>query len=132
MPEWSSDYGDQNPDTDSDQYSTEEEDSDYETDVEHSDLLYRNDPYFDESETVPDPSIDTQTDPTDLTYLIAEDSLYCDQIRSRGFVDRSIPFEPILRPDSDRGIHVELPQIIHISPTPFRFFSLFFGAQVLN
>ena len=59
MPEWSSDYGDQNPDTDSDQYSTEEEDSDYKTDVEHSDLLYRNDPYFNESETVLDPLTDT-------------------------------------------------------------------------
>ena len=96
--------------------------------MEHSDLLYRNDPYFDESETVPDPSTDTQTDPTDLTYLIVEDSLYCDQIYSRGFVDRSIPFELILRLDSNCGIYVELPQIIYISPTPFRFFSLFFSA----
>src|SRR6266536_1889170 len=128
MPEWLSDYSDQNPDIDSDQYSTEEEDSDYETDVEHSDLLYHNDPYFDESETVPDPSTDTQSDPTDRTYLTAEDSLYCDQIRSRGFVDRSIPFEQILRPDSASGTYVELPQIIHISPIPFRFFSLFFSA----
>ena len=108
MPKWSSDYGDQNSGQNSDQYSTEEEDYDYETDEEHSDLLYRNDPYFDESETVPDPSTDTQTDPTDLTNLTAEDSLYCDQIRSRGFVDRSIPFEPIPRLDSDRGIYVEL------------------------
>jgi len=57
MPEWSSDYGDHN--SEESEYSTEEEDCDYTTDEEHSDLLYRSDPYFQESEIVPDPLIDT-------------------------------------------------------------------------
>ena len=56
MPEWSSDYEDHNPEES--EYSTEE-DCDYTTDEEHSDLLYRSDPYFQESEIVPDPLIDT-------------------------------------------------------------------------
>jgi hypothetical protein len=71
MPKWSSDYRDYN--SKESEYSTEEEDCDYKTNKDYSDLLYRSDPYFQESEIVLDLLIDTQTDPTDLTTLIAED-----------------------------------------------------------
>ena len=71
MPEQSSDYRDHN--SEESKYSTEEKDCDYETNKDHSDLLYHSNSYFQESEIIPDLSIDTQTDPTDLTTLTAED-----------------------------------------------------------
>jgi hypothetical protein len=44
MPKWSSDYRDHN--SEESKYSTEEEDYDYKTNEDYSDLLYRSDPYF--------------------------------------------------------------------------------------
>ena len=116
MPEYSSDYGEDNS-SHIDRFSSEIPSSPHNT-------------------TLTPTLLDSNTIQVSSNYidseLSQEDYSFSQEVKARAIIDRSITFNPLIRHDPNRLVRIQLPDSFYQNYSPMAFFELFFSPYIID